>query len=59
LGAGAGGSAGGGDWRLRAPERSTEGPAFKPGAHTWDTDNMMAETGGAKVIILHSFYPRQ
>ncbi|KXZ54522.1 hypothetical protein GPECTOR_4g587 [Gonium pectorale] len=30
---------GGGDWRLRAPERSQDMPAFKPGATTWDTDD--------------------
>jgi hypothetical protein len=28
----------GGDWRLRAPERSGTGPHFKPGALTWDTE---------------------
>ncbi|GAX84854.1 hypothetical protein CEUSTIGMA_g12275.t1 [Chlamydomonas eustigma] len=35
-------STGPGDWRMRAPERSTEGPAFKPGAHTWDTEDQVA-----------------
>lgn len=53
-GGAAGGGGGGGDWRLKAPERSTEGPAFKPGAHTWDTDNLMGETGGAKVKLICS-----
>ncbi|GIL92386.1 hypothetical protein Vretifemale_19860, partial [Volvox reticuliferus] len=27
---------GGGDWRLRAPERSQDMPSFKPGTVTWD-----------------------
>ncbi|KAG1665158.1 hypothetical protein FOA52_005539 [Chlamydomonas sp. UWO 241] len=33
-----GADAGGGDWRLRAPER-TRVAAFKPGTHTWNTED--------------------
>ncbi|GIL92325.1 hypothetical protein Vretimale_19576 [Volvox reticuliferus] len=42
---------GGGDWRLRAPERSQDMPSFKPGAVTWDTDDYVkpvAAAGGGK-----------
>lgn len=38
-------TSGGGDWRLRAPERSTAGPSFKPGALTWDTEDQVRIDG--------------
>lgn len=43
-----GASAGGGDWRLRGPDRSGEDrPKFKPGAVTWDTEDYTTEKGKA------------
>mmetsp|Transcript_5593 Transcript_5593/g.12389 ORF Transcript_5593/g.12389 Transcript_5593/m.12389 type:complete len:652 (+) Transcript_5593:259-2214(+) len=40
--------AAGGDWRLRAPQRSNDMPAFKPGALTWDTDDHLKAGAGPK-----------
>ncbi len=45
-GAAASTSAGGGDWRLRAPERTVEYHQ-REGAHTWDTEDYTTKAGQA------------
>jgi hypothetical protein len=46
-----------GDWRLRAPDPATEGPRFKPGATTWDTEDYTTAEGKAnkRVQVIHVF----
>lgn len=41
------GDSGSGDWRLRAPDRGGNMPAFKPGAVTWDTEDYTTAEGQA------------